>query len=468
MDKQELVNLCKSGDKHALSVLYKTYAKSMKNICLSYIHDNYVADDILHDGFIIIITSINQLKNPDKLESWMSAIIKNLSIKYLNKQKGTISLSDLKEEENPIDNSAIIDSEYETILELIDRLPKGYKTVFKHAVLEGMSHKEIGDELGINEKSSASQLARAKKILRDLIQKRGIKSIIIGILFIPVKTGQIILINHQRSIKPMNIPPIFHDKPRKTLPLISSIKPLKGERKDSGQTDTIRDKSVICHTEIHTHSQNKKVNEPEISFNGNTPTYCLNNVLPDIKFHKRWAVSLSYYHGSRFNNMRIITIPGSITSGKDEESVIEKINQHVPFVISLALQKHINTKWSITTGLQYARVETDIKRSDKSEVTTQTANYVNIPLKVHYNFFNSNKFTCYISSGITINIPLNGKHFVQGSILSGAGLLYKITPDMGLFIDTQINYYLKGNQTPTIWKEHPLEVTFPIGVSYSW
>lgn len=468
MDKQELVNLCKAGDKHAISILYKTYAKSLKNICLSYTHNSYVADDILHDGFIIIITSINQLKDPEKLESWMNVIMRNLSIKYINTEKCTVPLTDVKEDDEPTDDSALVYSDYKTILDLIERLPKGYRTVFKHAVLDGMSHKEIGQELCINEKSSSSQLARAKKILRDLLMKEGLKSIIIVLLFIPERLGRVVLFNHQSFTVPSMISTLWNYRAGKNSVFSSSTKLLKEERKDSTPTDTFRNESVAYEPESPVHKERKDVDDPGDDFQYNAPKHFANNILPVAKHLGQWSISVSYYPGTRFDNTRIMTVPGSIVSGGDEEYVKEKINYHIPFVISLSLQKQLSKKWSIVTGLQYTRMETDIIRSDSRKVTTQIGHYIGIPLQVRNHFFNNSKLSYYTSYGVTLHLPVDNKFSVQAAISSGAGLLYKITPHAGLFIEPAINYYFKGNNTPIMWKEHPLEITIPIGVSYSW
>ncbi len=68
MDIKELVDLCKKGNEQALSLLYKTYSKKMMRICLHYIPDKQIAQDLLHDGFIVIFTSIETLRTPEKLE----------------------------------------------------------------------------------------------------------------------------------------------------------------------------------------------------------------------------------------------------------------------------------------------------------------------------------------------------------------------------------------------------------------
>lgn len=174
MTKEELVNLCKEGNEQALSLLYKTYANKMKRICSQYISDKQTVSDLLHDGFIIIFTSIHTLRSPEKLESWMGKIMKNMSLKYLEQYHSTtiISIDKIKESEEPQILSYSNDfPSYAEILKMIETLPEGYCKVFKLAVLEGLSHKEIGLLLNIAPHSSSSQLSRAKELLRKLLSQ---------------------------------------------------------------------------------------------------------------------------------------------------------------------------------------------------------------------------------------------------------------------------------------------------------
>ena len=169
------IDACKNGDKEALGELYTTYANRLLGVCRHYVKDDHSAQDILHDAFIIIFMSIRDLKDEAKLENWMITIVKNLSLKYLQSTvKETIPLScldieiqeEIKEEQN---NIAL-----ERLLSAIESLPEGNREVFKLSVLDGLSHKEIGELLGINPHSSSSQLSRAKKTLRAILINYGV------------------------------------------------------------------------------------------------------------------------------------------------------------------------------------------------------------------------------------------------------------------------------------------------------
>ena len=169
------IDACKNGDKEALGELYTTYANRLLGVCRHYVKDDHSAQDILHDAFIIIFMSIRDLKDEAKLENWMITIVKNLSLKYLQSTvKETIPLSCLDieiQEEMREEQSNIA---LERLLSTIESLPEGNREVFKLSVLDGLSHKEIGELLGINPHSSSSQLSRAKKTLRAILINYGV------------------------------------------------------------------------------------------------------------------------------------------------------------------------------------------------------------------------------------------------------------------------------------------------------
>ncbi len=166
------IDACKNGDKEALGELYTTYANRLLGVCRHYVKDDNSAHDILHDAFIIIFMSIQDLKDESKLEGWMITIVRNLSLKYLqNTEKEAIPLSCLNIEIQEVACEEQKKIEFGLLLSAIESLPEGNREVFKLSVLEGLSHKEIGEQLGINPHSSSSQLFRAKKTLRAMLIK---------------------------------------------------------------------------------------------------------------------------------------------------------------------------------------------------------------------------------------------------------------------------------------------------------
>ena len=122
MDREDFVDLCKKGDEQALNQLYKTYSGKMMKICLRYVPDRQIAQDLLHDGFIVIFTSIGSLRNPERLESWMGVVMKNIALHYLsqNNMVNTIPLSEMSEEDEPAESPFMADLvSYDRLMEFV-------------------------------------------------------------------------------------------------------------------------------------------------------------------------------------------------------------------------------------------------------------------------------------------------------------------------------------------------------------
>lgn len=178
MDIEELIERIKEGDNVALETLYETYAPMMRNVCVNITNeDEDVVNDLVQMAFIRASYSIFQLRDASKFGEWVATITKNVALKHLA-QKRKMPLvpfsSTMKEE---MDNGRAVSSDSllaeKDLLELIDQLPKGYGRVFRMSVIEGYSHQEIAERLGIEPHSSSSQLSRAKAMLRKIINRRG-------------------------------------------------------------------------------------------------------------------------------------------------------------------------------------------------------------------------------------------------------------------------------------------------------
>ncbi|MDE5871462.1 MAG: sigma-70 family RNA polymerase sigma factor, partial [Muribaculaceae bacterium] len=187
IDNQTLVEECRSGDRDAMSILYTRFAPRMLHVITRYVSDRDSAHDILHDGFIAAFTRIDSLRDPEHIEFWLATIMKNLSLKYLQAQTVTSILEEIPEivEEPEIDD--ILD--FATLETLIRQLPEGYQKVFRLAVLEGKSHKEISEILGIAPNSSSSQLFHAKLRLRELIKDYQLRAGLISLLLLIACSG---------------------------------------------------------------------------------------------------------------------------------------------------------------------------------------------------------------------------------------------------------------------------------------
>ncbi len=174
MKEEELAELCKRGNNLARKELYEHYAGRLYNVCLRYVGDRETAKDLLHDGFIHIFHVFDKFtwRGEGSLRAWLERVMINTLLQYLRKKD--INYTDWEEElpemvEEP-EESDIENISQEVLMKFIQELPSGYRTVFNLFVFEEKSHKEIAGLLGINEKSSASQLTRAKAALAAKIR----------------------------------------------------------------------------------------------------------------------------------------------------------------------------------------------------------------------------------------------------------------------------------------------------------
>ena len=175
MDITQLIERCKKGDRDALGELYEAYSPQMRSVCRRYVSDEQSLDDVLHDAFVIILTSFDRLRDPRRAEQWMMSIVRNVASKFnehQNRIPTTIPIEDVNEAEVPEEDQDVKKVRgipLEEVIQMVDKLPEGYGRIFRLSVFEGKSHREIAMMMGIEPHSSSSQLARAKKMLRSMV-----------------------------------------------------------------------------------------------------------------------------------------------------------------------------------------------------------------------------------------------------------------------------------------------------------
>ncbi len=175
MDLKTIIKKCKKGRVSAQKELYELYAPTLYYICLRYAKNPEIAQDLLHDGFMIIFDKISSFKGEGSFEGWMKRIMINHSLAYLRQlSKERDLFTDSHDsidtlEEQDVDDAPVIS--LDKVLRLLNRLPDGCRTVFNLYYIEGYSHKEIAGELMISEGTSKSQLNRAKQLLREEVNK---------------------------------------------------------------------------------------------------------------------------------------------------------------------------------------------------------------------------------------------------------------------------------------------------------
>ena len=171
-DKQ-LLKGCKKGDQKAQAQLYNKYKGILFGVCLRYSKNREDAKDLLQEGFVNIFKDLYQYQPTSALGAWMRKVMVNTALQHIRKQKRLFPTVELSEYTDAIESEEQLFSRFreKALIQMIQKLPDGYRAVFNLYVIEGYSHKEIAEQLGIAEASSKSQLSRAKQVLRRMLEK---------------------------------------------------------------------------------------------------------------------------------------------------------------------------------------------------------------------------------------------------------------------------------------------------------
>lgn len=478
MKIEKLLEKVKAGDTDALKIIYERYSPMMRSICFSITkEDEDTINDLVQDAFVLTYYSLSKLKDNSKFKEWCAAITKNTALKHLEKKSKlqTIPFSSIMDEELEVEGALQTDSllHENDILELINSLPTGYGKVFRMSVIEGFSHKEIADKLGIEPHSSSSQLARAKAMLRNMIDKRALAAISIILISIPLckylfwkktveekklPTANVERKNNNKIDKPelesissqtnRYVANTFITKKKQIceISLDSIVK--SNEWKNE---DTIRNIAIIIEERDTTLSDTTSMFIPQIE----------NYIVADTTRHKKnkWqflatgslgsALAQNVYKLIASNNNGLPDpdgptpiIPNEISTWEDyykhlqqkehegmsadtlalmtiakhnSGKIVEHEQHDKPITFGISLTKNIGKNWSLGTGIQYSLLKSNFTLGEGEYFINrvQKVHYLGIPLSTSYKWFNSKNWSAYSSVGIIFNIPMYGKNNEQ-------------------------------------------------------
>jgi RNA polymerase sigma-70 factor (ECF subfamily) len=170
-DEASLIQACIKQNRAAQKKLYDLYAPKMLGVCYRYAQSKEEAEDMLQEGFIKVFQKLDSFKFQGVFEGWLRRIFVNTAINIIRKYQKLQYETDIEEAGTMASNAAeVLDAmQNKEVIELIRNMPQGYRTVLNLYAIEGYSHKEIGEMLGINESSSRSQFTRAKAVLAKKI-----------------------------------------------------------------------------------------------------------------------------------------------------------------------------------------------------------------------------------------------------------------------------------------------------------
>jgi len=168
---RHFLTACIQGDVQRQKELYEVFAPTMFGICLRYASDYHQAEDILQEGFIKVFTHLDRFRHEGSFEGWLKRVFINTAIEHYRRSLKFNQLEDLTQVVQTVEEpTAHEELQVDDLLQLIQELAPGYRTVFNLYAIEGYSHKEIGKLLNISVGTSKSQLARARLALQQRVK----------------------------------------------------------------------------------------------------------------------------------------------------------------------------------------------------------------------------------------------------------------------------------------------------------
>lgn len=167
IDNHFLVKECLQGKAAAQKQLYHLFAPQMLGVCYRYTKSIEDAEDVLQEGFVRVFRFLHQYKSDGELGAWIRRIMVNTALNFLKKSKKY--QNELLYTDHELHVVSTDDPEVQLnakeLAQLIRQLPTGYQTIFNLYAIEGFTHVEIGQLLGISEGTSRSQYSRGRQIL---------------------------------------------------------------------------------------------------------------------------------------------------------------------------------------------------------------------------------------------------------------------------------------------------------------
>lgn len=488
----QIVERCQQGDREAFGLLYTAMSDQLHRVCRRYVTDEDTANDLVHDSFILIFSKINSLKDTSKAEAWMQKVAQNLSLMYLQRHhpESVISLDELKE---PLAVAAppTLPITYDEIMNLVDALPNSYQRVFRLSVLEGLSHQEIAALLNIEPHTSSAQLFRAKKLLRQ-----SLTILLLGLLCVSLPLGW-----HWLKQKQMMEAPSSPETNRPT----ASAKPTP-EQSDSINSERI---PTLLRANSHFTPSKLPVQTAQVVTQQMIPADTMVStpveipetdttkvqdkpLLPAIPTTRHqdkqdWILALAY---NGINKEQSFNLPYGEPGMNDPE--MDTITHHrMPLTIGLSVDKMLNRRLSIGTGLQYTRLHSETQEGNTYTWVqkVQRLQYLGIPLRLSWHPVNTNRWRLYGTAQTMLELPLHStlqsntivggqqikaEEFrlspsLQWSIGAGVGLEYRLTPVIGIYAEPSIHYFFKTDDgLDTYRTAYPATFSVPFGIRFQW
>jgi RNA polymerase sigma-70 factor (ECF subfamily) len=173
LTEEEIIEGCIRKRRKAQKALYEKYHRRMLGICVRYCTTRAEAEDVMVEGFMNIYSKIKSFTGQGSFEGWMRRVMVNTAIDNYRKNKKRLDNENLDNVAEKLSHEPVFHENLaaEEILKMVTQLPSGYRIVFNLYAIEGYSHLEIGQMLGISENTSKTQLFKARKLLQRMIHQ---------------------------------------------------------------------------------------------------------------------------------------------------------------------------------------------------------------------------------------------------------------------------------------------------------
>jgi len=495
----------------------------MLGVIHRYVAGDKDAEDILHDGFIVAFTRLSSLRDYDRVDYWLASIMKNLSLQFLQSRDVAEDLGSLPDVEDAPDIADIIDLE---VLEmLMQKLPAGYQKVFRLAVLENKSHKEIARILGIAPNSSSSQLFHARLMMRRLITEYRRQAGTLGLLLIAV-AGAFLYFGHGgggdvavREIAsarqeeavmiagaPTDVAEDVAEAPEPSVApqTYASAYVAPAPAAQAVPADTVvavlpvlpdQDADIVEAVDSIPATIAEPVDEP------------LYAEVRKSSAHAGWSVGAAVdagwgnLRGAGGNDKVASGDPGPGGADVDDEETRRRANgvylrdykdvshkNDMPVSASLSVSKSLTSRLSIETGLTYTYLHTFFETSRSSSDCYW--HYLGIPVRLNISLLSTHRVRIYGSVGARMDIPIssyadvtgdgrNGGNLdlrdgafgspLQWSLSAGCGVSLRCSSKTEIFLEPTLNYNFKSDYSvPNIWTDNPWNFSLPVGFRFTW
>lgn len=471
MDATELVSRCRAGERQALNLLYQQYKPQLLHICRQYTNKAEVAEDLLHDAFVVIFTSLDRLENPERLEAWMTAIVRNVCYHYrLHLEKEQTVLQEYANEK-PETTEASLTPDYDELQSLVALLPQGYQQIFRLSVFEGLSHQEISQLLGISPHTSSSQLSHAKRMLRQLIRQSWM--LILLLIAIPLIIWQFLKEEEpesqtsaisEKKTEPQPAPPLEKPKEQPTYASVSkkpSSHSIRYQTEAVIQPDSIpyqlQEEQTETSKETTQTAETKPAKDSVIYQDFPLPSTDELFTTRSLTPNRSWNISVAYsglmgreddylaqtsIGKSSFNAVSNTYVPTQFDNWKDYYTYLNYVpmvmldaetrsllnislqNSYVngglvdaryehkrPITLQILLSRQLSKRLSLETGLSYTRLNSTITTGSTEAYIQeeQRLHYLGIPLSLGLVWYSKAHLSLYSSAGLMLELPISAK-----------------------------------------------------------